>query len=172
MIKLLFKVGILVGLMLVVPYYMLGGGTMPGFLKGMFESGKKAAAPLTGMSNVTTDKDITLYKCTSDTGHIEFSQSPCMGEGETIRLQPNVNVVQRTRIPEQEEESSGPSVITLGNSDKDNNKSDKKDKNADVEIGNPYDPDNIQKLIKDAQNVGKLMDQRGKEIEQASSQQK
>ena len=94
-----------------------------------------------------------------------------MGKGETIRLQPNVNVVQRTRIPEQEEESSGPSVITLGNSDKDNNKSDKKDKNGDVEIGNPYDPDNIQKLIKDAQNVGKLMDQHGKEIEQATRQQ-
>lgn len=172
--KLLFKMVLLAALMLSVPYYLLGGGTVPGFLKDMFKTGKEAAVSMKGLSTVTTDKAITLYKCTSDTGQIEFSQSPCMGEGETIHLQPDVNVVQRTKIPEQEaEESGGPSVITVGDSGNENNKQDKKDKKeGDLELGNPYDPNNIQKLIKDAQNVGKLMDQHGKQIDNAGSQQK
>ena len=170
--KLLFKVVLLAGLMLSVPYYLLGGGTVPGFIKDLFKTGKETIAPM-DVSTVTTDKAITLYKCTSDTGQIEFSQSPCMGEGETIRLQPNVNVMQRTKIPEQEEEEGGPSVITVGSGDSDNNNQDKKDKKeGDLELGNPYDPNNIQKLIKDAQNIGKLMDQHGKQIDNATSQQK
>ena len=171
--KLLFKVVLLAGLMLSVPYYLLGGGTVPGFIKDLFKTGKETIAPM-DVSAVTTDKAITLYKCTSETGQIEFSQSPCMGEGETIYLQPDVNVVQRTKIPEQEEEEEGgPSVITLSKGDSDNNKLDKKDKKeGDLELGNPYDPNNIQKLIKDAQNIGKLMDQHGKQIDNATSQQK
>lgn len=173
--KLLFKVSLVAGLMLLVPYYLLGGGTMPDFLRDMFQSGKKAAAPMTNMSNVTTDKEVTLYKCTGENGQIEFSQSPCLGDGETIRLQPNVNVVQRTRIPDENEESEseGGSVISLGNSDNENTGKDKKDKDkkdGGLELGNPYDPDNIQKLIKDAQNVGKTLDQHSKQIEQATKQ--
>lgn len=169
--KLLFKVSLLAGLMLLVPYYLLGGGTVPGFLKDMFKSGKEAVAPMTNMSSVTTDKEVTLYKCTNKNGLIEYSQSPCMGEGETIHLKPNVNVVQRTRIPDEEEtESEGGSVISLGSN---NNESTKKDKKAgELELGNPYDPDNIQKLIKDAQNVGKTLEQHNKQIDNASAQQK
>jgi len=169
--KLLFKVLLLAGLMLSVPYYLLGGGTMPGFMKDMFKTGKEAAVSMKDMSTVTTDKAITLYKCTSESGLVEFSQSPCMGEGETIHLQPDVNVVQRTRIPDQEEEESGgPNVITVGSGGNENNKQDKKE--GELELGNPYDPNNIQKLIKDAQNVGKLMEQHGKQIDNAGGQQK
>jgi hypothetical protein len=172
--KLLFKVFLLAGLMLSVPYYLLGGGTVPGFIKDLFKAGKETAGVPMDVSSVTTDKEITFYKCTSESGQIEFSQSPCMGEGETIRLQPNVNVVQRTKIPDQEEEESGgPSVITLGSGDNENNKQDKQDKKeGELELGNPYDPNNIQKLIKDAQNVGKLMDQHSKQIDSTGSQQK
>lgn len=171
--KLLFKVFLLAGLMLSVPYYLLGGGTVPGFIKDLFKAGKEKTVSM-DVSTVTTDKAITLYKCTSESGLVEFSQSPCMGEGETIHLQPDVNVVQRTRIPDQEEEESGgPNVITLGSGDNENNKQDKQDKKeGELELGNPYDPNNIQKLIKDAQNVGKLMDQHGKQIDNAGSQQK
>lgn len=166
--KLLFKVTLLTGLMLLVPYYMLGGGSMPGFLQDILKTGKeKAPVTMKGMSAVTTDKEVTFYKCTNENGQVEFSQSPCNGEGETIRLQPNVNVVQRTKIPDEEEqESSGPTLITLGNS---TNESSSKDKKEDgTEIGNPYDPENIQKLIKDAKNVGKLMEQHGKQIDNAT----
>ena len=168
--KLLFKVFLLAGLMLSVPYYLLGGGTMPGFIQDLFKTGKVTSAPM-DVSAVTTDKAITLYKCTSESGQIEFTQSPCLGEGETIHLKPDVNVVQRTRIPDQEEEESGgPGVITLGKGDNDNNKQDKKE--GDLELGNPYDPNNIQKLIKDAQNVSKLMEQHSKKIDNVTSQQK
>lgn len=171
--KLLFKVSLVAGLMLLVPYYLLGGGTMPGFLQDMFKSGKEVVAPMTNMTSVSTDKEVTLYKCTNDQGHIEFSQSPCLGEGVTIHLKPNVNVVQRTKIPEEEEaESEGGNVITLGNSGDDNKKKeDAKDKKeGELELGNPYDPDNIQKLVKDAQNVGKLMDQRNQQLQNTSAQ--
>lgn len=168
--KLLFKMVLLVGLMLLVPYYMLGGGTLPGFLQGIFKSGKQAPAT-TNMSSVTTDKEVTMYKCTDTAGHIEYSQSPCLGNMETIRLQPNVNVVQRTNVPEAEmAESGGSNVIVLGNSDKADAAKDKK--TGTPEIGNPYDPENVQKLIKDAQNVGKLMEQHAKQIDTATGTQK
>jgi hypothetical protein len=179
--KLLFKVALLVGLMLLVPYYLLGGGTMPKFLQDMFKTGKEVAAPLSNVSSVTTNEAVTLYKCKSETGQIEYSQSPCMGEGETIHLKPNVNIVQRTKIPEEEEEeSTGGSVISLGSSDNQNNDdSDKKDKKGkkdknddDTDMGNPYDPDNIQKLIKDTKNIGKLMEQHNKQLDSISGQQK
>lgn len=170
--KLLFKVTLLVGVMLMVPYYMLGGGTMPGFLQGMFKTGKKAATPMTNMSSVTTDKEVTLYKCVNDNGQIEFSQSPCLGEGETIHLKPNVNVVDRTRIPDEdtEEESRGGSLISLGSSgdDKDGDKDAKDKKEGELELGNPYDPENIQKLVKDAKNINKLMQQHSEQIDNAS----
>lgn len=167
--KLLFKVLLLAGLMLLVPYYLLGGGTMPGFLQNLFHTGKDKAVAMKGMSAVTTDKSVTLYKCTSESGRIEFSQSPCMGDGETIRLEPNVNVVQRTRLPGQEEEESvGPNVITLGNSDQAGATQEQGKQDDGTEFGNPYDPENIQKLIKDAKNVVKLMEQHSKQVDNAS----
>jgi hypothetical protein len=168
MTKLLFKVALVAGLMLLVPYYLLGGVSLPGFLQDLLNTGKgKAPVAMKGMSTVTTDENVTLYKCTNENGQVEFSQSPCTGEGETIHLKPNVNVVQRTRLPEEEEqESGGPTLINLGNSDSEDGSKDKKEDGA--EIGNPYDPDNIQKLIKDAKNVGKLMEQHGKEVDNAT----
>ncbi|HEX5637547.1 MAG TPA: DUF4124 domain-containing protein, partial [Gammaproteobacteria bacterium] len=87
--KLLFKVALVAGLMLLVPYYLLGGVSLPGFLQDMLNTGKgKAPVAMKGMSTVTTDKNVTLYKCTNENGQVEFSQSPCTGEGETIHLKP------------------------------------------------------------------------------------
>ena len=171
--KLLFKVILLTGLLLAVPYYMLKGGEMPGFISDLFKSGKEKVTGMKGMGTVTTDQEVTLYKCTSATGHIEYSQSPCYGEGEIIHLKPNVNIVQRTQIPEAEEsESTGGSVITLGDSDdakaKAKDKEDKKD--GALDLGNPYDPANIQKLVKDAKNIGNVLEQRNQKVESTTQQ--
>ncbi|MDQ1363287.1 MAG: hypothetical protein QG652_1148 [Pseudomonadota bacterium] len=161
--KLLFKMILLTGLLLLVPYYMLGGGSLPDFLQGLLKPGKPAGAPMTNMSSVTTDKEMTLYKCTNESGQVEFSQSPCTGESETIHLQPNVNVVQRTKTADEEETGTDSNrVISLGNHSNETTN--------ETELGNPYDPDNIQKLFRDAKNVGKTLEQHNKQVENISAQ--
>ena len=114
MMKLLFKVVVLVGIMLTVPYYLLGSGAMPDFLKNLIGSGQSEQPALPkNLSSVTTDKNVTVYKCKDASGQIQFSDTPC-GNGETIHLRPDTNVVQAVKVPEKEEEASGGSLISLG----------------------------------------------------------
>ncbi|TNF37565.1 MAG: DUF4124 domain-containing protein [Gammaproteobacteria bacterium] len=158
MMKLLFKVVVLVGIMLTVPYYLLGSGAMPDFLKNMIGSGQSEQPALPkNLSSVTTDKNVTVYKCKDASGQIQFSDTPC-GNGETIHLRPDTNVVQAVKVPEKEEEASGGSLISLGS---------KKDKDGNTELPNPYSPEGVQQIIKDAQNAAELMNKRNQETAKA-----
>ena len=142
--KLLIKVGIIVGIMLAVPYYFYGGGKMPGFLQDFGWGGgtEKPAVP-ENFSNAVTDKEVTVYKWVDKDGIQHFgSTAPAGVVAEEKHLRPNDNVIQAMKIPEKEETEKKPAV------------------NADAILKNPYKPENVKQLINDAKNVQKLLDQR------------
>ena len=135
--KLLFKVVVLVGILLTVPYYILGGGTMPDFLKNMMGGQAEKPALPGDLSSVTTDKKVTVFKCKDKNGQVQFSDVPC-GDGE--------------------EEEGGSGLISLGGKkDKDG------DGSGDGELTNPYSPEGVQKIMKDAQKAAETMNKRNQE---------
>lgn len=153
--KLLFKVVLLVGIMLTVPYYLLGGGALPDFLKNMMGGQAEKPALPSNLSTVTTDKNVTVYKCRDTNGQIQFSDLPCGESSEAIHLRTNTNVVQAVKVPEKEdEEEGGAGLISLGS---------KKDKDGNVELPNPYSPEGVQQIIKDAQKAAETMNKRNQE---------
>jgi hypothetical protein len=156
--KLLFKVAVLVGIMLMVPYYLLDGG-MPGFLKGLVPGSSGKDKPLMNMSNAVTDQDVKLYKWVDEKGVTHFSDSDPMNvQAEEQHLKPDTNLMKAVRPQgEEEAEGSGGSVISLGG--------DKDKKDGEPTLGNPYSPEAVQKLVKDAQNVAKMMEQRNQELD-------
>lgn len=152
--KLLFKVVVLVGIMLTVPYYLLGSGSMPDFLKNMLGNQVEKPALPDNLNSVTTDKNVTVYKCRDKSGQIQFSDIPCGETSETIHLRPDTNVVQAVKVPEKEEDEGEAGLISLGS---------KKDKDGNVELPNPYSPEGVQQIIKDAQKAAEVMNKRNQD---------
>lgn len=144
--KLFVKLVILVGILLTVPYYMLGGAGLPDFLKDLLPSQKpqKMAVP-ENLSSVVTDKEVTVYKWVDEQGHVNFSSTPPIGkQAEVKQLSPETNVLQAIKLPEKEEEQeAGPRVTKVGEG-----------------LHNPYTKEGVEKLIDDAQNVKDMLNQR------------
>ncbi|MCW8956203.1 MAG: DUF4124 domain-containing protein [Gammaproteobacteria bacterium] len=163
--KLFIKLIIVTIVLLTVPYYFLGGSLpLPGFLQGIFSGSSAGKKPLSATS-VTTDRDVTVYKWVDENGQTHFSEKPPVGEtAQTMELKTDTNVVQGTKIPEQEqqEDGFGGRIISLGKSSgsKSDSDSDSGDEASDSGLENPYTPEGLQKLIDDANNVSKLMEQR------------
>lgn len=146
--KLFFKIVILVAVMLAVPYYLLGGGSLPDFMKGMTQEAPKK--PM-NISNAVTDQDVTVYKWVDDQGRTHFSSTPPTGqETETMQLRADANVVQAVKtLDDEEEEASAGSVLSLG-----------KAASEGEGLPNPYSPEGVKQLIEDAQKVKEMLDQR------------
>lgn len=168
--KLFIKLIIVAIVLMAVPYYFLGGSLpLPGFIQGMFSGSSASKKPLTATS-VTTDRDVTVYKWVDENGHTHFGEKPPVGEvAETMELKTDSNIMQATKIPEQEQEQEdfGGRVISLGKSSgsksKSGSDSDTEGDESEFEFENPYTPEGLQNLIENAQNVGKMMDQRQKQ---------
>lgn len=146
--KLLFKVVVLVAVMLAVPYYLLGGGSLPDFMKGISQ---EAPNKPMNISNAVTDKDVTVYKWVDDQGRTHFSSTPPTGqETETMQLRADANVVQAVKTPDkEEEEAAAGSVLSLGKAASDGEG-----------LPNPYSPEGVKQLIEDAKNVQELLNKR------------
>lgn len=143
--KLFIKLVILVGILLTVPYYMLGGAGLPDFLKDLLPAQKpqKVAVP-ENLTSVVTDKEVTVYKWVDEQGHVNFSSTAPIGkEAEVRQLSPDTNVLPAIKIPEKEETSSGSRVTKVGEI-----------------LQNPYSKEGVEKLIDDAENVSDLLNQR------------
>lgn len=159
--KLLFKAILLVAVLLALPYYLLGGGNMPGFLKNIMPEKTATEAKLPkNISNVVTDKEVTYYKWVDDQGHTHFSNTPPTGQqAEKKTLRPDTNIVKAVKVPEKEEESGG-GLFNLGNSDKK-----KGDDDVDpTKLENPYSPEGISNLMKKAEKAKEMMNARNKEL--------
>ncbi len=143
MAKILIKMIVLVGVLLAVPYYMMGGA-VPGFLSGFF-SGSSAPAPkgVSGIGNAVTDKEVTVYQWVDEKGGKHFSNTPPPNQQvKALHLRPDTNLVKAVEAPA-EKKPSRPKVTSIGS-----------------KLSNPYTPGGAKKLMDDAKNVQELLNQR------------
>jgi len=147
--KLFIKLVVLSGILLAVPYYMLGGGGLPDFLQQMLPGQKpEQVAMPENITNVVTDEEVTVYKWMDEQGHVNFSSVPPVGlEAEVRQLKPDVNVLPAMKLPEKEEEDEeqgqGSRVTKVGEG-----------------LYSPYSKEGVEKLVDDAKNVGDMLNQR------------
>ena len=143
--KLLIKVGLIVGILMAAPYYYFGGGDIPDFLQNFGWGGGQAEKPKLpeNITNVVTDKAVTVYKWVDENGVQHFGSIPPAGVvAEVKHLKPDQNVIQAIKIPEVEEEetASGPKVTNI--------------------VKNPYSKEGVEELIDSAKGVQEMLDQR------------
>ncbi len=144
--RLLFKVSIIVGVLVAVPYFIMGKGEMPDFLSGLFKTEKKAVKLPENVSSVTTDEEVTVYQWVDEQGIKQFGNTPPPGavNVQTINLKPNTNIMKAVKVPEEEEEpEQGPKITNI--------------------VKNPYSPDGIKGAIDDAKGVQDTLDKRMEE---------
>lgn len=146
MLKVAIKFGIIVGIMLVVPYYFYNGGQLPDLMGVLDFSREEAKPPVLpeNISSVTTDREVTVYQWLDANGIRQFGSTPPAGvEAEVMQLKPDRNVIQAVKIPRDEEASA-----------------EKQNQVEEPVLKNPYNPETVKKMIEDAKNVQKLLDQR------------
>ena len=161
--KVVFKFGIIIAVLLAVPYFMMGGQLPPwaaSWLPSMTSSEKPASVPK-NLTNAVTDEKVTYYRWVDAQGQVHFSsQAPTGEQVEKKTLMPNTNVVQATKIPEPEEEVTvGGRVVTLTKKGGKGGSGSGED-----EAFNPYSPEGVQKMFENAQDAAKMMDTRNKEL--------
>ena len=104
----IIKMLIILGILAATPMIYMGKFNPMDILDAGLRGGSsefdklKAKAP-TGLSRITTDEKVQVYKWRDKNGVLQFSNTPPMdGQAETIELNPNDNVIQAVRIPEKE----------------------------------------------------------------------
>jgi hypothetical protein len=155
--KIVFKFGIIIAVLMSVPYFMMGG-KLPNWATGLVSSKSKAPDLPKNITNVVTDKEVTYYQWVDEKGQTHYSSTPPPSrKAEMKKLRPDTNVVQAVKIPEDEEESSGGNVLSLGGGKKDK-------ESGEDEMFNPYSPEGVQKLINQAQEAASMMEKRNKAL--------
>ena len=106
----------------------------------------KSKAP-SNLSSAVTDEKVQVYKWRDENGVMQFSNTPPLKESnaEQILLDPNSNIIQAVKVPEKEE--PGPVV---------------KKKSS-----NPYSVSGMKKVVDDARDVEKLLQQRQEQQQEA-----
>ena len=121
-----------------------GGGT------ATLQAGDVVTETDTGLQG----KDV-FYQWHDSAGDVQFTtEPPAEGIPYTVKgYDPNTNVIQSVKLPEEKPKDVSPK--TVGN---------------DGKIGNPYEQENIKKLIEDAQNIEEMLGQRFKQQEELLNQ--
>lgn len=116
------------------------------------------STPSVSGSNKIDGKDV-FYKWHDSDGNVQFTTEPPPEgiEYTTKGYDPNTNVIQAVKLPEQE---SG-KVPESGKS---------KDETEPSLTGSPYNPEKIEKLMEDAKNIEKLLNQRFQDQDAALNQ--
>lgn len=144
--KLLAKIAMMLFVMLGISnygyYLMTGNLPFSGFKLPDFST------PSLSEVNPLSDGKDKAYKWTDEHGvtHYSNEEPPVESAAEIIEVDPNTNIIQSIEIPEKETEKE-PSTITP------------------VE-GPLYKPENIKKLIDDAKNVEKVLQDRHEQQEE------
>ena len=158
--KLIFKFGIIIAVLMSVPYFMMGG-KLPDWAAGLFSQQPAKPALPENISSVVTDKEVTYYQWVDEHGQTHYSSTPPVGQSaEQKKLRPDTNIVQAVKLPEEEEDSGIGQILSLG-SGKDGKSGDKK---GNDDVFNPYSPEGVQKLIENAQTAAKMMEQQNKQL--------
>ena len=101
-------------------------------------------------SSSSTQRDI-FYQWKDASGTVQFTtQPPPEGvEYEIKKYNPNSNVIKAVEVPEPEEEKPEGEAGAVAQGDQ-----------PSIQIGSPYNPDDIKKLIDDAQSIEQKLQQR------------
>lgn len=129
--------------------------SMPGMPN--FSQALKGSEPIPGDNSDLSGKDI-FYQWYDAEGNVQFtSEPPAEGIEYTMKgFDPNANVIQAVKSPpEQNADEADTGEQSSAKSD---------------DFGNPYSEDSIKKLLDDAKNVEKLINQRFKDQESALNQ--
>ncbi len=120
-----------------------------------FSQAFKGSEPIPGDDSNLSGKDV-FYQWYDAEGNLQFtSEPPAQGIEYTVKgFDPNANVIQAIKAPQEQDEA-----------ETDEQKSAKAD-----DFGNPYSGDSIKKLLDEARNVEKLINQRLKDQESALNQ--
>jgi len=145
---------IVMALLIAIPVFLLGEGD---FAKNFnFGTGSTSDDEIEDLQEkapknvqaVVTDKKIEVYKWVDEYGVMQFSNTPPF-EGdkfEMMVLSPDINIVDAIKIPEEEQEAEAqPQVFNLGH---------------------PYSPEGMKKMIDDTENIRETLNQR--QVEQES----
>ena len=118
---------------------------LPDFSMPEMPDTNKITAPLGGDGG----KDI-VYKWHDAEGNLHFTTDPPTDgtEYSVMGFDPNTNVIQAVKMPEEEPEEEKEVAAEEENSNP---------------LGNPYDPSEIKELIEDAKDVQKMLQQRVKD---------
>jgi hypothetical protein len=114
----------------------------------------QAGDTIPGADSGIEGKDI-FYQWHDSAGDIQFTtEPPPEGIPYTVKgYDPNTNVIQSVKLPQEEPKEVAPKTV-----------------DNDGEITNPYDQENIKKLIDDAKNIEKMLDQRFKQQDELLNQ--
>lgn len=156
--KVVFKFGIIIAVLMSVPYFMMGG-RLPDWVPGLTASKPDKPALPENITSVVTDQEVTYYRWTDENGQTHFSSTPPTGlQAEQHTLRPDTNIVQAVKVPEPEETSDGPTIFSLGSG------KDGTSKEGDDEAFNPYSPEGVQKLMDKARDAGEMMENRNRQL--------
>lgn len=149
----IFKMLIILGILAATPMIYMGKFNPMDILDAGLSSGSsgldklKAKAP-SGLTSVTTNEKVQVYKWRDKNGVLQFSNTPPMdGQAETIELNPNDNVIQAVKIPEKE-------VVV-------------KQAANNTERPNPYSPKGMKKVMDDVKGVEDLLNERNEKQQEA-----
>lgn len=101
----------------IIPMFLIGDDSV----LARFGLGGTVDVPKTpkGLTNVTTDEKVQVYKWRDEYGVMQFTNTPPpeTRQAELVELTPNTNIVKAIEVPEDEPEKkrSGPSVMMTGN---------------------------------------------------------
>ena len=141
----IFSMLVILGVVSVMPMIYMGKFDPLSFLESGFSKGGsefsklKAKAPK-NLSNVVTDEKVQVYKWRDEHGVMQFSNTPppTGGAAEQVVLDPNHNLMQAVKVPEEAEV----------------------EQQVEAESPSPYSVKGMKKVMDDARGVEELLQQR------------
>lgn len=141
----IFSMLVILGVVSVMPMIYMGkfdplSFLESGFSKGSSEFSKLQAKAPKNLSNAVTDEKVQVYKWRDEHGVMQFSNTPppTGGAAEQVVLDPNHNLMQAVKVPEEEEVKQ----------------------EVEAESPNPYSVKGMKKVVDDAKGVEQLLQQR------------
>jgi len=147
-VKLLLKAGIALGVMFIGYKYILTGGAGGFQIPGMDGLSNKADKGISTIENAVVEKDVTVYQWVDDKGVTHYGGTPPAGQGEYAKkeIRANTNVISALKVSEEPEEVEMKSRVSR--------------------VGSVYSPEGVKKLMDDAGDISKTLDERAAKQEE------
>jgi Domain of unknown function (DUF4124) len=146
-LKLLLKAGVTLAVMFIGYKYILTGGFGGFQIPGMADIKGKASDGISNIENAVVEKDVTVYQWVDADGITHYGGTQPTGAGSYTKKQihANTNVINAIKTAEEKEEESQKSRVSR--------------------VGSVYSPEGVKDLMKDAEGVNDIMENRVSEQE-------